>query len=165
MTRQSDSTRAEQLHNAPIANALLVWLLRSPLRGLVSKRLILVTFIRRTNGRSSTIPVSYLKDGDTLLVTDTGVWQKNLRAGMDVRIRWNNREYSVACEIIKDTDELVQLISKAMITDRALRGFINPLLGPDGYPALDRIEHARRHNFALIRLHLDLQALPITDGS
>src|SRR5215813_1583510 len=102
-----------------LIQALLAWILRSPLRGLISNRFILVTFVRR-NGRSSTIPVSYFKEGDALLVTDHGVWQTNLLAGMAVWVQWKGKERHVRCEVINETAQLVSLIRMMVNTNRAL---------------------------------------------
>ncbi len=49
-------------------NPLFVWLLRSPLQGLASGGLMLLTFTGRRSGRKFTIPVGYQRDGDVLTV-------------------------------------------------------------------------------------------------
>lgn len=56
-------------------------ILRSPLHGLVSNNLMLITFTGRTSGKTYTTPVNYVRDGETLIVlshTDR-TWWKNLR--------------------------------------------------------------------------------------
>ena len=43
---------------------------------VMSKRLILVTFTGRRSGRSYATPVSYVREGDDLLVPGGGPWWK-----------------------------------------------------------------------------------------
>ncbi len=135
MTKRSTSSKAREQKGF---TALVAFLFRSPLQGLISRRLILLTFIRRTAIRSMTIVVSYVKDGNTLLVTDNGFWQKNLSADMDVRVQWHGKEQLVGCDVIKATAELVQIIRAMMTANRALRRFIDPLSDHDGQPAIDQ---------------------------
>ena len=59
-------------------------LLRSPLHGLVSGRIMLLTVTGRRSGRSFTVPVSYLRYGENILSFTSGEWSawwKNLRGG------------------------------------------------------------------------------------
>lgn len=51
-----------------IINPALRILLRSPLHGLVSDRVMLVTYTGRRTGRQYTIPVLYREGGDRLWV-------------------------------------------------------------------------------------------------
>jgi hypothetical protein len=122
MTRLIASNRAVDGKFLRI-QALLTWILRSPLRGLISNRFILVTFVRHKGG-SSTIPVSYFKEGDALLVTDQGIWQNNLRAGTAIWVQWNGMRRRVYCEVIKETAQLVPLIRMMVNTNRAFREFL-----------------------------------------
>jgi hypothetical protein len=67
---------------SPLAKAVL----RSPLHGLLSQRLLLLTFTGRTSGQSFSTPVLYEQTGDTLLLRAGGAWWKNLRGGVTVRV-------------------------------------------------------------------------------
>ena len=49
-------------------NPIIIWLLRSPLHSLMDKSTILVTITGRKSGKKYTIPVSYMRDGDTLFM-------------------------------------------------------------------------------------------------
>ena len=62
-------------------------LLRSPLHGLASGRIMLLTVTGRRSGRRFTVPVSYLPhEGDFLCFTsgEWGSWWNNLRGGTPV---------------------------------------------------------------------------------
>jgi deazaflavin-dependent oxidoreductase (nitroreductase family) len=77
-------------------NPLIKGVLRSPLHGLVSRRLALVTVTGRRSGRSYTFPVSYTQDGETVKITvgwpQRKRWWRNLRDGGPVTIRLRGKE-------------------------------------------------------------------------
>src|SRR4051794_26226261 len=69
-------------------NPLVVALLRSPLHGLLSKDLLLLTYTGRKTGRSRTLPLSYVEiGGHVYLCTRSSLWWTSLRDGARVEIR------------------------------------------------------------------------------
>src|SRR5947209_13860902 len=64
-------------------NPIVISLLRSPLHSLIDKSTILITLTGRKSGKKYTIPVSYIRDGDKLLMISQREhsWWKNLRGG------------------------------------------------------------------------------------
>ena len=62
-------------------------LLRSPLHGLVSKRLMLLTMTGRKSGKQYSIPVGYTQVAETLYFGTNGKWKNNLRGKAPVRVR------------------------------------------------------------------------------
>jgi len=78
-------------------NPALVLLLRSPVHGLASGRLALVTYTGRRTGRSYTIPVIYRQgDGEVTIAVgwpESKVWWRNLTGeGGPVQLRVRGRE-------------------------------------------------------------------------
>lgn len=69
-------------------NPLVIWLVRSPLHALLDKNTIVITVTGRKSGKRYTIPVSYVRDGETLLVISqkNRRWWKNLRDGALVTV-------------------------------------------------------------------------------
>ena len=69
-------------------NPMVIWLLRSPLRSLVDKQTMLITVTGRKSGKHYTFPVSYIRDGETLLIISqrNRTWWRNLRDGAPVTI-------------------------------------------------------------------------------
>jgi hypothetical protein len=51
-----------------IGNGFMRAILRSPLHGLVSNNVILITFTGRKSGNTYTMPVNYVRDGDALII-------------------------------------------------------------------------------------------------
>ncbi|MDQ3855308.1 MAG: nitroreductase family deazaflavin-dependent oxidoreductase [Chloroflexota bacterium] len=75
-------------------NPLVRVLLRSPLGKWLGRSLLLLTYTGRRSGQRYTIPVGYVRNGDTLVVMSprTRVWWRNLRSGAPVSVRLAGRE-------------------------------------------------------------------------
>lgn len=67
-------------------NDFMAWLLRSPLHGLLSSGMMLITVTGRKTGKKYTTPVGYYREGDSLWVITSRdrTWWKNLRGGAEV---------------------------------------------------------------------------------
>lgn len=62
-------------------NKLPLFLLRSPLHGVMSKSVLLVTFAGRKSGKAYATPISYIRQADIVFFTTDSPWWKNLRGG------------------------------------------------------------------------------------
>ncbi len=69
-----------------LINALVTTILRSPQHGLMSPRLLLITFTGRKSGKEFTTPIRYAQKGETLQMIVVYPWWKNLREKAIVRI-------------------------------------------------------------------------------
>ncbi len=67
-------------------NSFISVMLRSPLHGLLSKGMMLITVTGRKTGKPYTTPVGYFVDGDALWVMTNRerTWWRNVRNGADV---------------------------------------------------------------------------------
>ena len=65
----------------PAVNAAMRFILRSPLHGMVSKTITLITFTGRKSGKTYSTPVSYSQKGSQVTIFTHGEWYKNLAAG------------------------------------------------------------------------------------
>ncbi len=63
-------------------NPIMIWLLKSPFHGMVSKSMMLVTVTGRKSGRSISTPINYLHDENNLWVVSwrDRKWWRNLRS-------------------------------------------------------------------------------------
>ena len=61
-------------------NDFMAWVLRSPLHGLLSNGMMLITVTGRKTGKKYTTPVSFYKAGDYLWIMSSRdrIWWKNL---------------------------------------------------------------------------------------
>lgn len=85
--------------------------LRSPMHGIVSKTVLLITFTGRKSGTTFTTPVSYSQVNDQVRIFTHAAWWKNLQEGALVSLRIRGRELqgmaqavsgdklAVACEL------------------------------------------------------------------
>jgi deazaflavin-dependent oxidoreductase (nitroreductase family) len=116
-------------------NPLVIWLLRSPLHALMSGSVLLLTFEGRRSSRTYTTPISYVREGeDVLLVAARDhSWWKNLRGGAPVRLRISGRNEEGIAEALEDAsaEEALLAVLRAV---PAYRRHWKVELGPDGRP-------------------------------
>jgi deazaflavin-dependent oxidoreductase (nitroreductase family) len=89
-------------------NGLITWLLRSPLHGLVSKSILLIEVKGRKSGKTISVPVNYIRDGDTLWITSQRPrkWWRNLIGGTAVNVRLAGRDLKGMGRAITDVAEV-----------------------------------------------------------
>ncbi len=80
------------------------FILRSPLHGLLSRSVILLTVTGRKTGNQITLPVSYYEDGKYLWVMSKRdrTWWRNIKAHPQVTIRLRGQDFSAHGEVILD---------------------------------------------------------------
>ncbi|WP_267639814.1 nitroreductase/quinone reductase family protein [Haloarchaeobius amylolyticus] len=100
-----------------LVNPLLKLLLRSPLHGLLSDTLLLLTFTGRKSGTQYTTPVAYEElNGDLYVTSQTDrVWWKNLRGGAPVTVRLRGERRDATATVIEDDEAVAEYV----------RGFID----------------------------------------
>jgi deazaflavin-dependent oxidoreductase (nitroreductase family) len=73
-----------------IANPFVRLILRSPLHGLFSATLLLITYRGRKSGKEYTLPVQYVRSGKTIYIVpgmpEQKTWWRNLKGGLPVKI-------------------------------------------------------------------------------
>jgi hypothetical protein len=104
--------------------------------------------------------VSYVEQGDTLLIPGEGAWKKNLEQGSPVRVRLRGSERSASPEVIKEIGEVERLVEFMMAANPAVSRFIGVPREVDGRPNRARLEQAVRGGFAVVRLRLDSERQP-----
>jgi deazaflavin-dependent oxidoreductase (nitroreductase family) len=87
-------------------NPVVIWLLHSPLHSLMDKSTILITFTGRKSGKKYTVPVSYMRDGDMLLMISQREhsWWKNLRGGAQVTLYMQGHASKARGEVFTDAE-------------------------------------------------------------
>jgi hypothetical protein len=138
-----------KLVNVPM-RALLGLPFKTPLSG----RLMLVCFTGRKSGRLYRQPVSYVRQDDTLLTPGGGQWKLNLRDGEPVRLRLEGRDVMVRPELVRDIEEVDQLVRHMVSVNRRLTSFV-PFIERDGRIDPDKLKTALDYGFCVVRWHLD----------
>jgi deazaflavin-dependent oxidoreductase (nitroreductase family) len=136
------------------ANPVTRALLRLPVRTPLSSRLMLVTHVGRRTGRTYVQPVSYVRDGDTLLTPGGGRWTRNLHDGEPVELRLEGRRVVGRPDLVGDADEAKRLLRRMLEKNRALTRFV-PFVGRDGTIDHATLANALRHGFRVVRWHVE----------
>jgi len=91
----------------PAVNRMMKFILRSPLHGVVSKSVLLISFTGRKTGKTFTTPVSYSQDGDRVTIFTHATWWKNLRGGEPVTLRIRGSERQGLPEIVVEDQRAI----------------------------------------------------------
>jgi hypothetical protein len=90
-------------------NPLVTWLLRSPLHGLASGGLLLLTYTGRRSGRRITLPVGYQRKGEVLTVLVSRArrkgWWRNFAEPREVALRLRGRERTGEARLVPGESE------------------------------------------------------------
>jgi deazaflavin-dependent oxidoreductase (nitroreductase family) len=86
----------------PYVNKAMKFVLRSPVHGMVSKTVLLITFTGRKSGKTYTTPVSYSQFDDQVYIFTHAAWWKNLRSGAPVTLRIRGRELQGLAEPVAE---------------------------------------------------------------
>jgi hypothetical protein len=132
-------------------NPVMSFLLRSPFRGLVSGRLMLLRYTGRKTGREYTTPVGYfIWDDDSVVSFSASKWPSNIRGSDKVRLFihgiWYDAEPKVVDSVEERTEVLGELIRRfGLGTARQL-----PIgLPRDREPTAEDIRRAAEHTKAV----------------
>lgn len=120
----------------------------------LSTNLMLISYTGRKTGRAYRQPVSYARDGETLLTPGGGRWTLNLGAGRPVRIRLRGRDVAARPDLVTDAAEVERLIAVIARENPRAASFLPIPRRPDGRLAPDALEEALRHGFCIVRWHL-----------
>jgi F420H(2)-dependent quinone reductase len=140
--------RAFRIINVPM-RAVLGLPVATPLGGS-----LMLAFIRgRKTGKLYRQPVSYVRDGDTLLTPGGGKWKLNLLPQMPVRIRLRGQDMMAVPELISDPAEIDKLLMTITEANPRAAGFIGVPRDADGHFDRDGLDDAVRYGFRIVRWH------------
>jgi deazaflavin-dependent oxidoreductase (nitroreductase family) len=124
----------------------------------LSRNLMLISYTGRKTGKPYRQPVSYARDGDTLLTPGGGRWTLNLTGGRPVRIRLRGRDLPARAELVTDAAEVERLMGVIVAKNPPAGRFIPIPRGPDGRLDPDALDAALRHGFSIVRWNLGATA-------
>src|SRR5262249_19833766 len=112
------------------------WVLRSPLHRLMDKSTILVTITGRKSGKKYTFPVSYVRDGKTLLIISQREhsWWKNLTGGALVTLYMQGRTLEARGVTITDTETVANKLLMFLRQFPGYQKLIHIKLDANGQP-------------------------------
>ncbi len=138
----------------PFFNALVKVVLRSPLHGLFSKRMMLLGFTGRKTGKHYLVPIRYIEQGDTVACfTDSG-WWRNLLDNRVATVRVKGRDYRGPAELERDDEEAIARGLRQLVEEnRGSAGHYDVRLDPDGQPNAQDLAKAA-HERVMVRVPL-----------
>lgn len=96
---------------------LVVAILRSPLHGLLSKDLLLLTYVGARSGRRLVLPLSYVEiDGRPYLCTRSSLWWRNLRVTPGVELMLRGRRVAAVADVLDATSREALAGLRAFLT-------------------------------------------------
>ncbi len=125
--------------------------LSGPLHRLMSSNLLLLSFNGRKTGRAYKTPVSYVRDGDDLLIPGGGRWWRNL-AGSPVSVRLQGEWRQVTAQVISDRQAMAEALARMIELRPIVSLFTGIRRGPDRLPDAESLDRARDRGFVVVRL-------------
>jgi deazaflavin-dependent oxidoreductase (nitroreductase family) len=93
-----------------IWNPIVRFILRSPLHGVMSKSVMLITYHGQKSGKEYTLPVSYLEDGKTVFVIpgmpERKTWWHNIHKDTPVQLRLRGKDIKARATLLSSENDL-----------------------------------------------------------
>ncbi len=153
-TTKPPLSRRLQARVFKVVNVPMRLILGLPVPTPLGRNLMLAFIVGRQTGRTYRQPVSYVRDGDTLLTPGGGKWKLNLVGGTPVRLRVRGRDISAVPELVSDVDDVRTLLRTMAAGNPAAARFTGIRRGPDGSFERDGVARAVRYGFRIVRWHL-----------
>lgn len=117
-------------------NPIVLALLHSPLHGLLDGQTTAITVTGRKSGKSYTVPVSYVQDGEHLLVISQKdrMWWKNLRGGAPVTVFLKGRSLRASGETFEDVEMAAKILLVILQLTPAYQRLLHVRLDATGQP-------------------------------
>lgn len=147
--RRRLQARAMRVVNVPMRRALAL-----PFATPLSSRLMLVFLTGRRTGRTYRQPLSYVRQGDTLLTPGGGAWKRNIVEGRPVRMRLRGRDVLAVPELVGDVDTVGRLLGVMAAANPRIRAFVGISATADGGFDGGQLEQAVRQGFRVVRWQL-----------
>ena len=138
-----------------VVNVPMRLLLGLPFATPAGGRLMLAFIVGRKSGRVYRQPLSYARDGDTLLTPGGGAWKQNLASGAPVRLRIRGRDHLARPELVRDQQTVAALLDVITAGNPMAGRFVGIQRDQDGRLDPQRLGLAITHGFAVVRWHLD----------
>lgn len=117
-------------------NPIVIWLLHSPLHSFMDKSTLVITVTGRKSGKLYTVPVSYMRDGETLLVISQREhsWWKNLSGGTHVTLSMQGHTMNARGETFTATETVANKLLLVLQQFPSYQKLIHVKLDANGQP-------------------------------
>jgi hypothetical protein len=138
-----------------VVNVPMRAVLRLPFATPLSANLMLILYTGVKSGKAYLQPVSYARDGETLLTPGGGRWTLNLKNGRKVRLRLRGRNVPAHADLVADPAEVERLLGVIAVGNPRAMRYIPIPRGDDGRLDPGALAAAIGHGFRIVRWHLD----------
>jgi deazaflavin-dependent oxidoreductase (nitroreductase family) len=138
-------------------NPVMIWLLHSPLHGMLSKNTMLIAYTGRKTGKSYVTPVNYLRideSGTQVLYTTSyreRVWWRNLRGGAAVTLTLRRKAVPAQAAVIEDENEVAKSLARYLHSAPGLARYFQIGMDASGNPEMEDVAAAAKR-MVMIRL-------------
>jgi hypothetical protein len=135
-----------------IINPIIQSLLQSPIHGLFSGSLMLITFTGRKSQRLFTTPVRYVCVGDTVrcFTSPETLWWRNLQGGADVVLRLKGQDKRYHATVIEnDPDQIRDALIHYLGVFPQDAGYHDIRLNKDKSLVSEDLEHASENSIVV----------------
>ncbi len=136
-------------------NAVMIWLLRSPLHGLISQSFMLVTVTGKKTGKAYTTPVNYSREGNMLTIVSqrNRTWWRNLRGGRPLTIHLQGQDLTASGIVIEDDAGVTSDLTSYLQKNPQVAKYFQVKLDATGQPECDDVARAAK-NRVMVRIQL-----------
>lgn len=139
-------------------NPIIALILRSPLHGMLSNGIMLVTYTGRKSRRTISVPVSYVRDDedDNVLWTTSlrkRTWWRNLRREALVTLRLRGKNRPARAEALEDEDEVADALYYYLTLTPSFAKHFDVALDEEGEPMEEDLVRAAQKR-VVVRFNL-----------
>jgi deazaflavin-dependent oxidoreductase (nitroreductase family) len=95
-------------------NTFAMGVLRSPLHGMMSRSLLILTYEGRRSGATYSLPLQYVEDGDTLAIwagnASEKTWWRNFTTPALVEVQLRGEEVPAKARLVADPERRARLL-------------------------------------------------------
>src|SRR5262245_57165328 len=138
-----------------VVNVPMRLVLALPISTPLGKRLMLAYLTGRKTGRHYRQPISYVRDGETLLTPGGGRWKLNLVEGQPRHVQLRGHDLSLRPQLVRERTEVDHLLGEMSAKNPMVGRFVPIPKGADGHYDPDRLNLAIQHGFCIVRWSAD----------
>jgi len=117
-----------------VANVFVSALLRSPLHGVLSGQLLVLSYTGRKSGRRYQLPIVYRRDVENVTLIAGNPWWVNMRGGAPVTLRIAGVELRGVATPVEDREQAARALLALLEELPHFAKSYNAALTPEGHP-------------------------------
>lgn len=123
-------------------NAIIRWVLQSPLHRLLSGSTLLIEYKGKLSGNTYAVPVNYFQDDDRLTVVSlrSRTWWRNFRGGLSTQVVLQRRKSQAFGVSIEAEDAVAEHLLRVLSANPQVARYFQVRLDPHGRPKAEDVE-------------------------